>query len=244
MRSFTAAAALVLATAALPASAEDYVVIESTLPAFAQGAVLTSDKPVDLAASDRLVLVDGSGRMVTLAGPFHGVPPAGGGDKTGSGEALKSLATLFGRNDQRNEVGVARAVPWRGEAIRTAADALAIDATSGGDMCVFDAGRAEIVHDPKGAGEMTVQSMGGGAEATITWQRMTLAQPWPARVPLTDGDLISFVPAAGEQTALATIHLLRADAAASDVARAVQMAEAGCSEQARSLLAVAAKSAK
>jgi hypothetical protein len=111
-------------------------------------------------------------------------------------------------------------------------------------MCVFDPAAAEVIHDPKSAGAMSVQSMSTGAQATLQWPKDMLRQPWPSAVPLTDGDILTFMPDGAEQAVTVTIHVLPPPAAAGDVQRALLMARAGCDDQAKSLLTVTANSAK
>ena len=241
------AAALAVVSLAAPAVADDYVVIDSSVPAIAVGATLSSDAKLDIDDKGRVVLITSTGRVVTLTGPFHGSPPAGSGPpSSGQGDFLKVLPALFNQNAQRMPLGAVRAVasPWRSDAIKTPADAMAVDASDGGDVCLYDPGHAEIMHDPNNPGVMTVQSMGSGAQATLTWEKDALRQPWPSAVPLTDGDIVSFEQKGAEQAALATIHLLPPEPAASDVERAMQITQAGCDDQARALLAAIARSAK
>lgn len=143
-------------------------------------------------------------------------------------------------------LGAVRAIepPWRSDAVNTAADAMAIDASDGGDICLYDPSHAEVMHDPNNAGVMIVQSMSSGKQATLTWEKQALRQSWPSALPLEDGDMLSFEQKGAGQAALATIHLLPPAPAASDVEHALQMARAGCDNQARALLAVIAKSAQ
>jgi hypothetical protein len=242
----TLLAATVLAVAAAPALAVDYVVVESNAPGLDAGTPVASDKPLDIADKARVVLMSATGQMVTITGPFKGPPPAAKGSAgSAQDDALKIVSSLVAGH-QENQLGAVRDVVWRAGAIKTAADALAVDASSGHepDMCVFDAAHAEVVHDPKAAGAMTVQSMGTGAEAKLQWQKDTLRQPWPAALPVTDGDILTFTPEGGEQVVTVTIHVLPAAGAANDVQRALQMARAGCEDQAKSLLVVTARAAQ
>jgi hypothetical protein len=248
-RCLAAVAALILAAASSPALAEDYVVIESSVPSIAVGATLSSDAKLEIAAKGRVVLITSTGRVVTLAGPFQGPPPASAGSgapQPGQSDILKVLPALFNQKDQRTPLGAVRAIEatWRSDALKTQADAMAVDASDGGDTCLYDPSHAEVMHDPRSPGVMTVQSMSSGAQATLTWGKQALRQPWPSSLPLEDGDMLSFEQKGAGQAALATIHLLPPAPAASDVERALQMARAGCEDQARALLAVIAKSAE
>ncbi len=242
----TLLAATALGFAAAPAFAADYVVVESSVPALAAGSAVASDQPLDLGANARVVLLNSSGQMMTVTGPFKGPPPAAKDSaQAAGGDTVKLVANLLAGHTE-NQLGAVRGVEWRADAVKTAPDALAVDASSGNepDMCVFDPRAAEIIHDPGKAGAMTVQSMSTGAEAKVQWQKDMLRQPWPAALQLTDGDILTFVPDGAEQAVTVNIHVLPPQAGASDVERALQMAREGCNDQAKSLLTVTAKSAK
>jgi hypothetical protein len=245
IRSLAVLAGLLLAALPMRARAQDYVVIDSSVPALQVGATLAAGAPLDLPDKTRLVLVSASGQVLTVNGPYRGPPPAAsGGSPPGSGDVLKVIPTLLGNSDSRQSAGVVRGTDWRAAAANSLGDVTAIDATDGGDACLFDARSAELVHNPSNAGPMKIQSMSNGTAATVKWDSGALRQPWPASLPLADGDTFLFEGSGDNATAMATIHLLPAAPAASDVARAAQMARAGCDDQARLLLAVIAKSAK
>jgi hypothetical protein len=228
------------------ARAQDYVVIDSSVPALASGTTLRADARLDIPAQGRVVLITSSGQVVAVQGPYQGPPPpaATGAPRTAQGDMVTVLAALASKSDPRKELGAARAINWRANVIKTVNEALAVDASDGGDFCVFDPGHAAVIHDPTMAGTMTVQSMGDGKQATLTWAKDTLQQPWPPALSMNDGDMFSFEQPGAEQAALATIHVLQAAPGASDIERAVQMAQAGCQDQAKQLLAIVAKTAK
>ncbi|HXQ50348.1 MAG TPA: hypothetical protein VN802_04580 [Stellaceae bacterium] len=247
MRFLPAAAVIILGMAALPAVAEDYVVIESSMQSLAVGATLSSGAKLDVPQQQRVVLMAASGQVVAVNGPFQGPPPApGSGPPQGAGgDVLKIVPTLLGKSDERQTPGVARALDWHSDAIKTVDEALAVDVSDGGDKCIYDPGHVAVIHNPDKPGTMKVQSMTDGAEAALKWDRGALRQPWPSTLPLKDGDMFSFERAGEEQASVATIHLLPPPpSGAGDVQRALQMARAGCDGQARLLLAVIAKAAK
>jgi hypothetical protein len=227
-----------------PARAQDYVVIDSSLPALAKGATLAKDAKLDVPAQNRVVLITDSGQMVTITGPFSGPPPAASGTGVAGSDATKVLASLL--NHQQTEVGMARAIEshWRDAAVTTRTDVYAIDASDGGDTCLPGAAHVEVMHDPATAGAMAVKSLTGDAAAKLTWDKGAVRQAWPASFPLSDGDMVSFELSGQDVAAIATIHILPAQGAADDVARAVELAKAGCDDQARLLLGVIAKGAK
>ena len=237
---------LLLILAPMAATADDYVVIESSVPALPAGATVAAGAALDVPARGRVVLVSASGKVVTVNGPFQGSPPAGAdAGQPASGDILKILPTLLNDADRRQSLGAVRGVDsaWRSDAVTTPADALAIDATDGGDACVDDPSRAELMHNPANSGTMTIQAMGSGASVALDWQKDAVRLPWPATLPLTDGDQYLFEQASQDGAAIVTIHLLPAAPSAGFVERAARMAAAGCTDQARLLLAAIAKTA-
>ena len=240
-------AGLLLAVLPMLARAQDYVVIESSVPALAVGATLAAGAPLDLPDKARVVLLTSSGQVLAVNGPFQGPPPATTGtSEAGADDLLKIIPTLLGNADSRQSLGAVRGTDatWRADNAKSLGDVTAIDATDGGDVCLFDGQPAELIHNPSNAGPMNIESMSNGAKATVTWASGALHQSWPESLPLGDGDTILFEGGGDNATAMATIHLLPANPAASDLARAAQMADAGCDDQARLLIGVIAKSAK
>ncbi len=179
-----------------------------------------------------------------MQGPFQGPPPpAAGAERTAQGDmvTVSSLRSPRRANRAAGTGRCARAINWRANVIKTEGEALPLDALDGGDFCVIDPAHTAVIHDPAMVGTMTVQSMGDGTQATLTWAKDTLQQPWPPALTMSDGDMFSFEQPGAEQAALATIHVLKAAPDASGVERAVLMAQAGCPDQAKQLLAVVAK---
>jgi hypothetical protein len=237
---------LIAILALMPAArAQEYVVIESSVAALASGTKISSGTALDIPAQGRVVLLASNGQVQAVQGPYQGPPPAapgsGGGGASGMINVVAALATA---SNARQEVGVARAIDWRADALKSPDDALAIDVSDGGDICVFDPAHASVIHDPSAAGTMDVQSMGDGSQATLTWPKGTLQQPWPVALKMNDGDMFSFAQKGADQAAMATIHVLTAPPGATDVEHAVLMAQAGCQDQAKRLLAIVAKTAK
>jgi hypothetical protein len=241
-----------LVTLAGPAArAQEFVVVQSTVPALPAGTVLANGATLGVPAQGRVVLVAASGQVVTVSGPFQGVPPAAaGGSQAGTPQMLKVLQTLIGKNDQRQTPGAVRGtdVAWRSETARTLGDVLAINATDGGDVCLYDPSHAEVTHNPANVGTMTIHAMSADAAASLDWAAGTQRLPWPAALPLEDGGTYLFEQAGQDAAAVATVHVLQASAAAnpatSDVLRVTQLAQAGCNDQAKLLLALIVRAAQ
>jgi hypothetical protein len=250
-RSFAAAAVAFLGLASLPARAEEFAVIASSVPAVPAGATVSSGASLDIPAKGRIVLVAASGQVVALKGPYHG-PPTSSKRSAGppEGDVVTIFSALVGSGEQRQTAGVVRGVvhtgdaPWRQAAAKAPADVLAIDATNGGDVCLYDVNRAELIHDPAHSGPMSIEAMNGGAKATVDWPAHATRAPWPKTLPLADGENFLFQQSDDNAAAVATIHVLPESGAESNVARAVQVAKAGCRDQAKLLVALIAKDAR
>lgn len=241
--SFAAALAFLSILPLAAAHSEEFVVIQSSLAALPAGTAVGPDRTLDVPARGRIVVLGASGRVVAVDGPFHGKLPADTGPS--SSPELKAIAELFGNKDPRTaDVGTMRAAEpgWVRGVVTTPAEAMAVDASDGGDQCLYDPASAEVMHDPASPGVMTVQSMMSGERATLVWDKGAVRQPWPAAVPLRDG--ASYLFQQGQESpAVAVLHLL-AQAPRNEVDRVAQVAGMGCTEQARLLLGLIAQRAK
>ena len=230
-------------SAAFAADAEQFVVVESSAADVPIGKELSPGAPISVPDSARVVLVGSSGQVVTLTGPFQGVPKADapGEPQSRVFEAIASLAARSGTT-----MGVSRAAGpnWRAAAARKPDDVFAVDATEGGDTCLYDLSKARLTRDPSAPpGETKIQAMESQAAATIAWKQGAAYMPWPRQVPLADGGSYLIEQAGQESAAVATVHLLRSDPAMTGVQRAALLAEKGCDAQARLLLAIIARPA-
>lgn len=239
-----AGALLALGTAA--AAAQELVIIESTVPGLAAGAQLAAGKAVTVPDKAKLVVLAASGQMLTLTGPYQGVP--GAGASGGDSRVMTAIASLV-RSGQRESgsVGAVRVadVPWRRETARSLDDVLALDATGGGDTCLFDPAKAQIVRKPQTVvGAVTVHAMDSGQSAAVAFPPGAVRVPWPATLPIEDGDNFVFEEVGQPTAATVTVRLLPGDKAGNDLERVAMLAEAGCEDQARLLLGLMATAAK
>ena len=228
----------------LAARAEDYVVVESSAADIKTGATIAAGTNLTIPDKARVVLMSSSGQTVALNGPFKGPPPAANG--SGDSSAFKAVVAMLGSGDERQVPGAVRAadVAWRNDSTKSLKDVVAINATDGGDVCLYDPAAAQVTHNPAKAGAMVIHATDGDTTATVTWPAQTSVLPWPKQLKLEDGSTFLIEQPDQSEAALATVHLLPADKAKTDVERVAQMAEAGCKDQARLLLAVMAKTAK
>lgn len=238
---------LIAAIASSAARAEDFIVIDSSAPDVPVGSALASGAAIAVPDKDRVVLVGASGRVVTLSGPFQGVPAsaAAGPANNQVFAAVKSL--VGGDRKDSSSVGVARAadVKWRADITKTLTDVTAIDASDGGEACLYDPAKAELIRKPWGGpGTVTLHALEGGASAPVQWPHSAAPLPWPATMPLADGHSYAIELQGQPVIVVTTIHLLRPDPGASDIDRVAQMAEKGCTDQARLLLSLVAQTSK
>ncbi|HUN50302.1 MAG TPA: hypothetical protein VMU42_04275 [Candidatus Sulfotelmatobacter sp.] len=236
-----------LALTAAPALAEDFVVVESSAPTIAAGAQIASGSAVTVPDKARVVLLAASGQIVTLNGPFQGVPAATGG-AGGDSRLLTAVASLVHANTQESgSVGAVRAadVQWRAATIKAPHDVFAIDASDGGDACLDDPEHAMLTRNPSDpAGSMTIHAMDGDATAKVEWPASTARMPWPKELKLADGATYVIEPPGQASAAMTTVHLLPAAPAQSDIERVKQLTDAGCTDQAKLLLGVIIKAAQ
>ncbi len=251
IRFFAVTAVIFLGLVSVPAQAEEFAVISSSVAAVPAGTTVSSGAKLDIPDKGRIVLVAANGQVMALKGPYHGPPTASGhGSGQDEGDVVTIFSALVGNGDQRQTAGVVRGVlhpgeaNWRQRAVSAPDDALAINATDGGDVCLYDPSRAMLVHDPAHAGTMSIEAMNGGTKVAVDWPAGTQRLPWPKAMPIADGDMFLFQQAGDNAVAVATVHVLPPSGADSEVARAMQVAKAGCREQAKLLVALIAKSAK
>jgi hypothetical protein len=228
------AVVLIAGLFAFAARAEDYVVIESSAPAIKVGTELSATNDLDVPASARVVLLRADGKIVTVNGPAQGIPaatPAGAADNM----AFVAIRSLVRLPTQGAQVGAVRAADpdWRTAQSKTVRDILAIDTTEGGDTCLYDLAAAELIRNPAGKGTVTILSTAGAASATLVWPAGDARMPWPKDVPLADGASYLIQEDGHSGAAMTTVHVLSGGQARADMQRIAQLAEHGCTSQAR-----------
>jgi len=243
-RALRAVLSIVGCLAAGTAGAETFVVVESSATDVKVGAEVADGASITVPAGARVVLVGASGQVVALAGPFQGMPKAGGSG-TPQNRVLDAVASLVATSG--TTVGVSRATgsAWRADAVRTADDVFAIDAGDGGETCLYELSTARVTRDPSvGPGDTTITAMEGSAKAVVAWSGPAAYAPWPKEVPLADQASYLIEQAGRDAAAVATIHLLHEEPAMTGIQRVVQLKESGCDAQARLLLAIVARDSR
>jgi len=218
-----------------PALADSLVVVESTLPAFAPGAMLDGDKPITLPEKSKLVLISDAGKTVSLSGPFSGKPGTGG--KAADSRLTTALATLVRTSQEdANSVGAIRAA-----SIKTRADALMVNLSESGDYCIADPKAVEMTRyaDEKWP-TVSVNAVKGDKVSDLSWPAGGNHAAWPEALPIEDGATYLVSQQGKDSRTMLVLHLIE-DKAPTDAHRAVFMAEKGCLEQAKMLLALLKK---
>jgi hypothetical protein len=229
------------------ALAEDLVVIESEgAPSLAVGAMLADGKSVELPAGAQVVMVGATGKTVSLAGPYKGVPSSG--SASGDGKLMMALASLVRpKEEETSKIGAVRSIPWRTNLVKAEADVMALDVDLKGTQCVTEADPKQIVLvvNPKKqrTETVTLMSVESGAAQELKWPKSDMSMKWPANLPFEDGNTYLFdIP---QPTSLVqfTVKVLP-KSAANKVERAAQLMEAGCTDQAKLMVELIKQAAR
>lgn len=216
------------------AEAADLVVIKSNVQGIAKGTVLDDSKPISVPAGNSVSLVSGTGTVITIAGPFEGVPAQRGGAGGGDGRLVASLATLLqGHGADQTQLGATRA----GDA-EVPDDPFHVDISRSADHCL-PAGSTAKLWRPTAAkmGRGKLKSLeSGGLQKEFSWNAGEMLADWPAGVPMQDGAAYLITSSDRPTPARIILHLIPASVG-SGVQQAAWMAEKGCSDQAMSVIA-------
>ncbi len=214
------------------AMAGQLVVVESTAPALEPGEMIDGAKSLSIDAGASVTLISEDGKLMTLNGPYAGVPAAGGGGGGGGGGLLASLSKLVEGEGGGGSLGVMRAVK-AGEA----PDPWVIDVLRSGSHCVR-ADKTPVLWQPSASKGTTlsVKPLPKGKRIKVDWPAGMDGIDWPGNLALADGGRY-MVKMTGRMTATKlVVHLVPADLP-SDVHRVAWMADKGCTGQAKALLA-------
>lgn len=220
------------------ARAEELVVIESTLPNLAPGSIVDGTKPLTLPEKSRVVLVSESGKNIALQGPWQGKPNTGSAVAAdGTPRLLTGLASLVRLSaEDANSVGAIRAA-----SIKTRADALMINLSESGDYCIADLNSVDMTrYISESSRRVTLNAVRGDVTTTLTWPAGRDRTTWPRDLPIEDGATYLVEQEGKDTRTMLVLHAI-VDDTPTDAHRAVFMAERGCTEQARMLLALLRK---
>lgn len=226
-----ALAALSLLLVAGSALAQQLVVIESTAADHPPGKVIDAAKPIQIAAGAAVTVVSESGAVVTIKGPFSGVPKVGAGK--GDASLVAALSKIVGDTAK----GSAALGVMRGEKPPGRPGVREIDVQRAGTYC-WVAGTAPVLwrSDPAKGGTVSLHLLPGGDKVTIEWPAGLESIPWPNNFPLKDD--AQYLAKVSWRTSVAKIAIYAVpEPLPSDAHRVVWMHNQGCQQQAKALLA-------
>lgn len=208
--------------------AAELVVVASTAPDFEVGTVVDGSNLIRLVKGSEVTFITSAGQPVKLVGPYEGVPDAPSG--TGDPSLVDALSAVI-RSAPKNAstAGVMRASMFASK------DPWVIDVGQAGDHCVaLDKPpmlwRAIII------GPVIASLKTGGQDAEVAWTAGSHTAPWPAELPLRDGQNYELHFVASKKTQKLTLHRVPDDLP-TDAHKVVWMHEKGCAQQAAVFLA-------
>lgn len=222
-----AALAVGVALMAAQASAAELVVVEARGVTLKPGQVIDDSQKLTLQRGDELTLVDESGAVIKLRGPYDAAPSAG----SGSGIDISNALAALGTGGSQSAMGVVRAKvddvslpdPW------------VVDVTHSGKACVRP-GTTVVFWRQQSAGQAKLRIMPVDRtwRAESEWPAGMSELPAPSMFPITDRQ--TYVFDVGGQTATVTLVHVPASLG-TDRMRAAWMLQKNCLNQTKALVA-------
>lgn len=225
-----------------------FVIISSTADGMKKGDRVATSQSIAVPSGTRVVLMDASGKVMTVRGPFNGVlgssePTAPTPKATGAFRSVSDAAGLIERlgdalrseNDAPRRIGAFRGVGASGLGLgATPADPWAIDVSAAGHWCVA-ADRAVTLNRGglTGFDSITIETKPSGAKMDIPWPKAQAVLQWPASVPVKNG--ASYDLRMGTTTTSIAVHMMDQKGMTSGQV-ALWMAEQGCQRQASAMI--------
>ena len=222
-------AVVAVATALLgtQASAAELVVVEARGLTLKPGQTVDDTQKITLQRGDELTLVDESGAVIKLRGPYDGPPTAG----SSSGIDVSNVVAALSTGGTHSAMGVVRAKvedvtlpnPW------------VVDVTHSGKVCVRP-GASVVFWRQQSAGEMKLRIMPVDRtwRAEAEWPAGASELTAPSMFPITDRQ--TYVFDLGGQTATVTLVHVPASLG-TDRMRAAWMLQKSCLNQTKALIA-------
>ncbi|WP_207479085.1 DUF4384 domain-containing protein [Arenibaculum pallidiluteum] len=229
MRLAPVAALAAALLSAAPSKAEEAIVLATTAPALALGQVVPDGSRLSLPDGASAILLLASGRTVPLRGPFDG--DLGSAAAAAAEPSRNRGTTRFSQED----VAASRSLaPGSADASRRVPP---MDLTASGRHCTAP-GHAPLVARPAAPAfaRMTLSDEAGRNRAVLSWTADGDA-PWPTKeIPLADGIRVHVAGTDGAARTAVEIRVLDAEAIRTR-GLPIALASAGCTQQARVLLA-------
>ena len=228
--------ALVLAAlllSAMPASAAKLLVLESSPDTGLQkGDTVDGSQKLAVKADNYVVLMDESGQVVTVRGPYNGIP---GGEERADGPSLltrmAAIVTTEGSSGMTT-LGLTRGLG----AAPKMPTVWSINVATSGTKCIKPATELELWRPaPKQTVSITITHRGTKEHSSFEWPADQIVMPWPKRVNVADGAgyVVTFAPP--EMTRELTLRIMPATVV-TDAEVLSWMATVGCTMQAKALI--------
>ena len=221
-------AVLVVGTALLgaQASAAELVVVEARGLTLKPGQVVDDGQKLTLQKGDEITLVDESGAVIKLRGPYDAAPNAG----SGSGVDISNALAVLSTGGSQSAMGVVRA---KVENV-TLPDPWVIDVTHSGKACVRP-GTSVVFWRQQSAGtaKLRITPVDRTWRAESEWPAGASELSAPATFPITDRQ--TYVFDLGGQTATVTLVQMPASLR-TDRMRAAWMLQKNCLTQTKALI--------
>ncbi|MGF1625646.1 MAG: hypothetical protein ACFCVH_12245 [Alphaproteobacteria bacterium] len=234
---FAGAAFALLLLGIAPLRAQDipaYVVLASTVPSLAVGALIDDGATLDVPQGASLTLIDPAGQIKVIEGPFLGRLRADDRDET-EPSFLRDLANIIAEADTADvALGMGRSTlapevsPWL----------IAFDQELADDLCVSPGGQLVFYRADAGVPESeTVHFIpaDAGPGVNVTWPADDPLMRWPEELPPVDGQDYYIDRGHAIAPPAVTLHLAPTDLA-SDAHAAVWLARSGCRQQAEAMV--------
>jgi len=214
-----------LLVAAPSAMASEFVVVESSSQLHSLGKMISGQ--IEVKSGERVTLMDASGNMHRLEGPFSGAVTAARASNVG---ALKAVSRLLADNaTDTSTLGAIRQVP------RAAGGEGAISAELAGDQCVTGTQNLKVWRAEIAAAESAELRQVNGTSGRVIWAKGEAVAPWPEAVPVVLG--APYLLRRDGATIPHKLVLHQVPSSLSPGERIGGMVDAGCLAQARAALA-------
>ena len=224
---------LCLVLTAVGARSEKLVVVEYEGPEFEPGTVVDAGDPIRLAAGATLTLMNSSGVMIALSGPFDGPPAAAGAEGDAAEVGLVAAVSSLLRPEEPDAVmGTFRSAAKPGE---LPPEIWLIDPTASGTHCLPSGAAASIWRADAGE-EAALEIFGDDGDEVVWWDEGEQTVDWPAELPLADGAVYEANWQESLESAEITLHRLPVDPM-EGAAALPTLVEHGCRRQAFAVLA-------
>lgn len=199
------AAILIAGSWGVKASAEDAVLVSSTVPGYAPGMVVSSADHLSVPDGASVTLLFQSGEILRLGGPYDGTlqPRQAAAADTG----VTRLADMFRvQGVDASVIGGTRSTGSRsGDA---ALDDVQVDPRRSGTYCIGPSTSVWIARPDDDQRVVTVRRK--GSARTLGWPADAVRTEWPADVPIDDGSQFE-ITTGGVPRATVTFHAMPDD---------------------------------